>query len=117
VVISRSWAGSRFALVGSNTSSNAVFGHFQYSVAKLLHAPVLLFPSLNSLGAEVGKPIAPQTASVAWRPPGSSATRGQVIRYNLGWTLVILAYLILIGLFFYFVIPGSVSLEIPTPRE
>jgi lactate permease len=35
---------------------------------------------------------------------------GQVIRYILGWTLVILAYLILIGLFFYFVIPGSVRL-------
>ena len=98
------------ALSGSNTSSNAVFGQFQYTVARLLHAPVLLFPSLNSLGAEVGKPVAPQTASV-----GVSTTRfvrdeGQVIRYNLGWTLVILAYLILIGAFFYFVIPDAVRL-------
>jgi lactate permease len=87
-----------------------VFGHFQYSVAKLLHAPVLLFPSLNSLGAEVGKPIAPQTASVGVATTRFVRNEGQVIRYNLGWTLVILAYLILIGLFFYFVIPGAVRL-------
>ena len=52
------------ALSGSNTSANAVFGQFQLSVGKLLHAPLLIFPSLNSVGAEVGKPVAPQTASV-----------------------------------------------------
>jgi lactate permease len=98
------------ALSGSNTSSNAVFGHFQYSVAQLLHAPLLLFPSLNSLGAEVGKPIAPQTASVGVATTKFVRDEGQVIRYNMGWTLVILAYLILIGAFFYFVIPGAVQL-------
>jgi lactate permease len=110
VVISPILGWIAVALSGSNTSSNAVFGHFQYSVAKLLHAPVLLFPSLNSLGAEVGKPIAPQTASVGVATTRFVRDEGQVIRYNLGWTLVILAYLILIGLFFYFVIPGSVRL-------
>ena len=35
---------------------------------------------------------------------------GVVIRYNMGWTLVILAYLVGIGLLFYFVLPGAVSL-------
>jgi len=110
VVISPILGWIAVALSGSNTSSNAVFGHFQYSVAKLLHAPVLLFPSLNSLGAEVGKPIAPQTASVGVATTQFVRNEGQVIRYNLGWTLVILAYLILIGLFFYFVIPGAVRL-------
>jgi lactate permease len=110
VVISPILGWIAVALSGSNTSSNAVFGHFQYSVAKLLHAPVLLFPSLNSLGAEVGKPIAPQTASVGVATTRFVRNEGQVIRYNLGWTLVILAYLILIGLFFYFVIPGAVRL-------
>jgi lactate permease len=98
------------ALSGSNTSSNAVFGHFQYSVAQLLHAPVLLFPSLNSLGAEVGKPVAPQTASVGVATTKFVRDEGQVIRYNMGWTLVILAYLILIGLFYYFVLPGTMRL-------
>jgi lactate permease len=107
VVISPILGWIAVALSGSNTSSNAVFGHFQYSVAQLLHAPVLLFPSLNSLGAEVGKPIAPQTASVGVATTKFVRDEGQVIRYNLGWTLVILAYLIVIGLFFYFVLPGT----------
>jgi lactate permease len=35
---------------------------------------------------------------------------GEVIRYNMGWTLVMLVYLILIGLLYYFVFPGAVSL-------
>ena len=108
VVISPILGWIAVALSGSNTSSNAVFGHFQYSVAKLLGAPVLLFPSLNSLGAEVGKPIAPQTASVGVATTKFVRNEGQVIRFNMGWTLVILGYLILIGLLFYFVFPGAV---------
>jgi lactate permease len=95
------------ALSGSNTSANALFGAVQLSVAKLLGAPVFLFPSLNSVGAETGKPIAPQTTSV-----GVSTTRyvrkeGVVIRNNLGWTLVILAWLIGVGCLYYFVLPSA----------
>ncbi|MGH3492935.1 MAG: L-lactate permease, partial [Sciscionella sp.] len=78
--------------------------------ANLLHAPALLFPALNSLGAEVGKPVAPQTASVGVATTGFVRNEGQVIRYNMGWTLVVLGYLILIGLLFYFVLPSAVSL-------
>ncbi|HEX3591633.1 MAG TPA: L-lactate permease [Pseudonocardiaceae bacterium] len=95
------------ALSGSNTSANAVFGQFQYSVAQLIGAPLLLFPSLNSVGAEVGKPIAPQTASVGVATTKFVRNEGEVIRYNMGWTLVILAYLILIGVFYFFVAPGA----------
>jgi lactate permease len=36
--------------------------------------------------------------------------RGQVIRHNMAWTLIILAYLIAIGLLFYFVFPGAMRL-------
>jgi lactate permease len=98
------------ALSGSNTSSNAVFGAFQYAVAKLLGAPVLLFPSLNSVGAEVGKPIAPQTASVGVSTTKFVRNEGEVIRYNMPWTLVLLAYLILIGCLYYFLLPGAMRL-------
>jgi lactate permease len=98
------------ALSGSNTSSNAVFGAFQLSVAKLLGAPPLLFPSLNSVGAEVGKPVAPQTASVGVATTSMVRKEGDVIRYNMSWTLVILAYLILIALLFYFVFPNAMQL-------
>jgi lactate permease len=95
------------ALSGSNTSANALFGGIQLSVARLLGAPPFLFPSLNSVGAETGKPIAPQTASV-----GVSTTRfvrqeGVVIRHNLGWTLVILVWLIGVGCLYYFVLPAA----------
>jgi lactate permease len=98
------------ALSGSNTSSNAVFGAFQLSVAKLLNAPLLLFPSLNSVGAEVGKPVAPQTASVGVATTSMVRKEGEVIRYNMAWTLAILAYLILLGLLFFFVFPGAMQL-------
>ncbi|HEY1641373.1 MAG TPA: L-lactate permease [Streptosporangiaceae bacterium] len=98
------------ALSGSNTSSNAVFGQFQLSVARLLHAPLLLFPSLNSVGAEVGKPVAPQTASVGVSTTRFVRNEGQVIRYNMGWTLVLLAYLIGIGCLYYFWLPGAMRL-------
>jgi len=98
------------ALSGSNTSSNAVFGAFQLSVGKLLGAPLLLFPSLNSVGAEVGKPVAPQTVSVGVATTSMVREEGAVIRYNMTWTLVILAYLILIGLLYYFVLPHAMLL-------
>jgi lactate permease len=103
-------APGRPAATGSYTSSNAVFGQFQYSVAKLLGAPVLLFPSLNSVGAETGKPVAPQTASVGVSTTGFMRNEGEVIRYNLAWTLVILVYLMAIGCLYYFVLPGAMSL-------
>ncbi len=98
------------ALSGSNTSSNAVFGAFQVAVARLLGAPLLLFPSLNSVGAEVGKPVAPQTASVGVATTRFVRNEGEVIRYNMVWTLVILVYLIGIGCLYYFVFPAAVSL-------
>ena len=101
------WIG--VALSGSNTSTNALFGGFQYSVGGLLHMPPLLLPSLNSVGAEIGKPVAPQTASVGVATSKFVRREGQVIRHNLPWTLVLLAYLILIALFFRGVLPGAMQ--------
>jgi len=102
------WIG--VALSGSNTSTNAMFGPVQMVTGRLLNLPALLLPSLNSVGAEVGKPIAPQTASVGVSTSKFVRSEGQVIRHNMGWTLVLLGYLILIALLFYYVFPGSMSL-------
>ena len=99
------WIG--VALSGSNTSANALFGGFQYSLGGLLKMPPLLLPSLNSVGAEIGKPVAPQTASVGVSTTHFVRREGEVIRHNLGWTLVMLAYLILIALFYRFVLPAA----------
>jgi L-lactate permease len=102
------WIG--VALSGSNTSTNAMFGPVQMVTGRLLNLPVLLLPTFNSVGAEVGKPIAPQTASVGVSTSKFVRSEGQVIRNNMGWTLVMLAYLILIALLFYFVFPRSMAL-------
>jgi lactate permease len=94
------WIG--VALSGSNTATNAMFGPVQALTGRLLNLPVLLLPSFNSVGAEVGKPIAPQTASVGVSTSKLVRSEGQVIRHNMGWTLVMLAYLVAISAFFYF---------------
>jgi lactate permease len=101
------WIG--VALSGSNTSTNAMFGPVQAVTGKLLNFPVLLLPTLNSVGAEVGKPIAPQTASVGVSTSKLVRSEGQVIRHNMGWTLVVLAYLIVIALVFYKFFPNSMA--------
>jgi lactate permease len=101
------WIG--VALSGSNTSTNTLFGGFQYTVGGLLHMPPLLLPSLNSVGAEVGKPAAPQTASVGVSTSKFVRREGQVIRHNLPWTLVLLAYLLLIALLYRGVFPAAMQ--------
>lgn len=71
--------------------------------------PSLLLPSLSSVGAEIGKPIAPQTTSVGVSTTKYVRREGQVIRHNLPWTLVMLAYLILIALLYRGVLPGAMQ--------
>ena len=99
------------ALSGSNTSTNAMFGKFQALVGVQLGFPPLLLPTLNSVGAEIGKPIAPQTASVGVSTSKFVRNEGEVIRHNFGWTLVLLVYLIVIGVGFYFVDPTVMRLH------
>jgi lactate permease len=98
------------ALSGSNTSTNAMFGKFQALVGVQLGMPPLLLPSLNSVGAEIGKPIAPQTASVGVSTSKFVRREGDVIRHNMGWTFILLAYLILIAIAFYWLAPSVMTL-------
>jgi lactate permease len=98
------------ALSGSNTSTNAMFGKFQALVGAQLGMPALLLPTLNSVGAEIGKPVAPQTASVGVSTSRFVRKEGDVIRHNMGWTFVLLAYLILIGVAFYLLQPALMEL-------
>jgi lactate permease len=102
------WIG--VALSGSNTSTNAMFGAFQLAVGKLLGFPPVLLPSLNSVGAEVGKPVAPQTASVGVSTSRFVRNEGEVIRHNMGWTFIMLIWLIVIGVGFYLFAPSVVIL-------
>ena len=99
------------ALSGSNTSTNAMFGKFQALVGAQLGMPPLLLPSLNSVGAEIGKPIAPQTASVGVSTSKFVRKEGDVIRHNMGWTFILLAYLIVIAILTYLVHPAAMLLK------
>jgi lactate permease len=99
------------ALSGSNTSTNAMFGTFQALVGKVLGFPLLLLPTLNSVGAEVGKPIAPQTASVGVSTSRFVRNEGEVIRHNFGWCLVLLGYLVIIGVACYLFFPNIAVLK------
>ncbi len=103
------WVG--VALSGSNTSTNAMFGPVQMMTGRLLNLPPLLLPSFNSVGAEVGKPIAPQTASVGVSTSRFVRSEGDVIRHNMSWTLVLLAYLVLISVVFYYFMPGAMAIS------
>ncbi|HUD25784.1 MAG TPA: L-lactate permease [Burkholderiaceae bacterium] len=94
------------ALSGSNTSTNAMFGKFQALVGQILGFPPLLLPTVNSVGAEIGKPIAPQTASVGVSTTRFVRNEGQVIRHNFGWCLALLGYLIIISVACYLFFPG-----------
>jgi lactate permease len=98
------------ALSGSNTSTNAMFGKFQALVGQILNFPPLLLPTLNSVGAEIGKPVAPQTASVGVSTTKFVRNEGAVIRHNFGWTLALLLYLIVIGVACYLFFPGIAKL-------
>jgi lactate permease len=98
------------ALSGSNTSTNAMFGKFQALVGTQLGLPPLLLPSFNSVGAEIGKPVAPQTASVGVSTSKFVRKEGDVIRHNMGWTFILLAYLIVIAVVFYFAQPRAMEL-------
>jgi len=99
------------ALSGSNTSTNAMFGKFQALVGTQLGLPPLLLPTLNSVGAEIGKPIAPQTASVGVSTSKFVRREGDVIRHNMGWTFILLAYLIVIAIGFYLAHPAVMTLR------
>jgi lactate permease len=99
------------ALSGSNTSTNAMFGKFQALVGTQLGLPPLLLPSLNSVGAEIGKPVAPQTASVGVSTSKFVRREGDVIRHNMGWTFILLAYLILIAIGCYLAHPAAMTLH------
>jgi len=102
------WIG--VALSGSNTSTNAMFGKFQALVGQILGFPPLLLPTVNSVGAEIGKPVAPQTASVGVSTTRFVRNEGQVIRHNFFWTLFLLAYLIVIAVACYLFFPGIAKL-------
>lgn len=96
------------ALSGSNTASNTLFGALQATVAQLLGLPIPLLPAANSVGAELGKPVAPQTVSVGVSTTPYVRKEGIVVRKNLPWAILYVLYLIFIISLYAFVFPWAV---------
>ena len=88
-----------------------MFGKFQALVGVQLGFPTFLLPTLNSVGAEIGKPVAPQTASVGVSTSKFVRKEGHVIRHNMGWTFILLGYLVLIAVAFYLLKPAVMTLS------
>ncbi len=95
------------ALSGSNTASNTLFGALQATVGKLLGLPVPLLPASNSVGAELGKPVAPQTVSVGVSTTPYVRREGIVVRRNLPWAIMYVFYLIFVIALYAFVFPWA----------
>ncbi len=62
------------------------------------------------LRVDPGDRTPPQTTSVGVSTSSYVRRAGEVIRHNFGWTLVLLGYLILIGLFYFYVLPAAMRL-------
>lgn len=103
------WLGA--ALTGSNTSSNALFGPFQAAMATLLGMPAGLLPALQSVGAELGKPVAPQTVSTGVSTSEYVRREGEVIRNNLRYSISLVFVLVLIGALYLLLFPWPFMLH------
>jgi len=97
------WLGA--ALTGSNTSSNALFGPFQAAMGQLLGLPPLFLPSLQTVGGELGKPVAPQTVSAGVSTTEYVRREGEVIRNNMKYSIALVFVLIIIGILFWLTYP------------
>jgi lactate permease len=97
------WLGA--ALTGSNTSSNALFGPFQAAMGQLLGLPPLLMPAIQTVGGELGKPVAPQTVSAGVSTTEYVRREGEVIRNNMKYSIALVFVLIIISIFYWLIYP------------
>jgi lactate permease len=75
-------------LTGSDTSSNALFGTLQKTTAEQLGIDPHLTVAANSSGGVVGKMISPQSISVATAATGLVGEEGNIFRFTLGHSLM-----------------------------
>ena len=88
------WLG--VAVTGSDTSSNSLFGALQVSAAGKAGLDPLLMAASNSSGGVLGKMISPQNLAIAAAAVGMAGREGELFRKVLGWSLALLAVMVLI---------------------
>ena len=88
------WLG--VALTGSDTSSNSLFGQLQVAAAEQTGLPPVLMAAANSSAGVMGKMLSLQNLAVAAAAVGMEGSEGTLFRKLLGWSLGLLAVMILL---------------------
>jgi lactate permease len=88
------WLG--VAVTGSDTSSNSLFGALQVTAAGKAGLDPVLMAASNSSGGVLGKMISPQNLAIAAAAVGMAGREGDVFRRVFGWSLFMLAFMVLI---------------------
>ena len=88
------WLG--VAVTGSDTSSNSLFGALQVTAANKAGLDSLLMAASNSSGGVLGKMVSPQNLAIAAAAVGMAGKEGDVFRRVFGWSLFMLAIMVVI---------------------
>ena len=101
-------------IMGSDTSSNLLFGTLQQVSAQQLGIKEALFLAANSVGGVVGKMISPQSIAIACAAVGLVGRESELFRftlkYSIGFILIIGVWTAIIALFLNGIIPDVVPL-------
>ncbi|UOF92187.1 lactate permease LctP family transporter [Fodinisporobacter ferrooxydans] len=95
-------------LTGSDTSSNLLFGNLQQLTAQQLHINQYLTMGANSSGGVVGKMISPQSIAVGASATGLVGKEGQLYRFTLKYSILLLAVIAVITFLQAYVVPGMI---------
>ena len=83
-------------LTGSDTSANALFSSLQRTTAEALSVDPNLMVAVNSSGGVTGKMISPQSISIATAATGQVGREGDLFRFALKHSLIMLLMICLI---------------------
>jgi len=93
-------------LTGSDTSANALFGNLQVVTANALGLNPILTASVNSAAGVMGKMISIQSIAVAVAATGmTSADESRLFRFTIKHSVLLMAVMGLLSLFFAYVVP------------
>jgi L-lactate transport len=95
-------------LTGSDTSSNVLFGGLQKSAALRLGLDPVLTAAANTSGGVMGKMISPQSIAVACAAAGMVGQEGQLLRFTLRHSLVLLAAVCVLVFLQAYVLTGMI---------
>jgi lactate permease len=88
------WLG--VAITGSDTSSNSLFGLLQVTAANQSGLSPVLMATSNSSAGVLGKMLSPQNLAVAAAAVGMTGKEGDIFRKLIGWSLALLAFVVLL---------------------